>query len=378
MMQRTRDIAGLERVALFLPSLGGGGAERNALVLSRSFLECGLELDLVVAEGRGSLLEEVDPRVRLFDLHSPRVFRALPGLVRYLRRERPDVLLSSIEHANLVAIAARFLSRAPTLLAVSTHGSILAYAGTSRRRLDRWMPRLVGRFYRYADVVVAVSQALAAELHALSPRSRVRVIPNPVSLASAGGDVAPEWVGDGSVPVVVGIGRLEREKGFDVLVRAFAVAARERDLRLLILGEGSRREELEGMVRELGLEGRVVLPGFIENPRPAIAAADLLVSPSRFEGFGNVIVEALACGTPVVATDSGGPAEILDQGRHGRLVASEDAEALARAILAALDDEIDPATLRARAEDFEAGKIAESYLACFREARTDRSGLPAE
>jgi glycosyltransferase involved in cell wall biosynthesis len=241
----------------------------------------------------------------------------------------------------------------------------------------RLLLRLAWRAYRHAAAVVAVSRGVADHLTSRVglAADRVVVIHNPIVFPGlterAAVPLAEPWYGAGAPPVILGIGRLEPQKDFATLIRAVALLRRERPVRLRILGEGPLRADLEAQVRAAGLEDAVQLPGFCANPFAEMRQAAVVVLSSIFEGFGNVLVEAMACGTAVVSTDCpSGPAEILEGGRLGPLVPVGDAEALAAAIGATLDCPPDPAALRARAEDFAVDQVVERYLAVLVPDRT--------
>ncbi len=333
------------RVALFLPSLAGGGAEKVSLPLAQGFAQRGAQVDLVLARAEGPHLRSVPPGVHVVDLQARRVAMALPGLVAYLRRHRPAVLLSALSHANVAAILAKRIARVDTRVVVSERAVIKLGHQAAASWRARLTPFLLPWTYPYADGVVAVSRGLAEELVGDFgiPREKVRVIYNPVVhegvFRGAGEPLEHPWFRPGEPPVFLAVGRLAKEKNFPALIRAFARVQREVESRLLILGEGPERPHLEGLVRELGLDDRVSLPGFFLNPYPYMARAAALVLSSLYESFSNVLIEALALGTPVVATDCPhGPAEILEGGRWGRLVAVGDEAALAEAMRDAVEN----------------------------------------
>jgi glycosyltransferase involved in cell wall biosynthesis len=242
---------------------------------------------------------------------------------------------------------------------------------------QRALPRLMRRTYAMADAIVAVSKTVADDLGSVAgiPRHSITTIYNPVvtpNLPSrASESMDHPWFAPGAPPVVLSVGRLAPVKDFPVLLRAFARVRAVRDAKLIILGEGKdapetsrRRAELMALATELGVAADVQLPGFAQNPLAYMARAAVFVLSSTWEGFGNVLVEALACGCPVVSTDCpSGPAEILDRGRYGRLVPVCDDVAMAEAILATLDAPPDPEVLRARGALFSADRAVESYLA---------------
>lgn len=359
---------GKEKVALFLPSLRGGGAERVMVNLARGFSEKGLEVDLVLAKAEGPYLSEVPAGVRVIDLHSSRVLASLPGLVRYLRRERPQAILSTLDHANIVALWARKLARVPNRLVVRVATNLSQSASNTSSARGRLMPRLIHKFYPWADAVVAISQGVADDLvkTARLSRERIQVIYNPVVtpeiLEKAEEPLNHPWFAPGEPPVILSVGRLTKQKDYPTLIRAFALVRQERPARLVILGEGEERPKLEALIQELGLEEDVSLPGFVDNPYAYMARSAVFVLSSAWEGFGNVLVEAMAVGTPVVSTDCpSGPAEILEGGKWGKLVPVGDVEKIAKAIIDTLEDLYRPDVAK-RAQDFGIEKPVQNYL----------------
>ncbi|KAF0109281.1 MAG: group 1 glycosyl transferase [Anaerolineaceae bacterium] len=357
------------KIALFIPSLMPGGVQRVMLNLSRGLAERGCQVDIVLAQAAGPFLERVPAGVRVVDLRAGRVLASLPALVRYLRSERPSSMLSAQPHCNLVAIWARTLARPGMRLVVSEHGYTTSALQNSRRLADRFLPFLMRRFYRRADAVAAVSRGTAEDLAARSglPLERIAVVHNPV--------VAPEieelarlplahpWFAAGAPPVLLAAGRMHPAKDYPTLLRAFADLRSRRAARLVILGDGKQRPELEALAASLGIAADVDMPGFADNPFAFMARCAALVLSSRWEGFGNVLVEAMACGAQVVSTDCpGGPAEILENGKYGRLAPVGDAPALAAAIESALDDPLPPEQIRTRARAFSIEAATEKYL----------------
>jgi glycosyltransferase involved in cell wall biosynthesis len=336
-----------KHIALFLPSLRGGGAEKVMVNLALGFVEQGLKVDLVLAKAEGPYLSRVPEEVRVVDLGARRVLYSLPGLVRYLRRERPQAMLSALNYANIVAIWAKLLARVQTHLVVSEHNTLSCSTQNASSVRVKLLPLLIKIFYPYADAVVAVSHGVAEDLITMTglPMEKVKVIYNPVItpelFAKAEEPLDHPWFRPGEPPVVLGVGRLTQQKDFPTLIRAFALVRKERPARLMILGEGEERPKLEALVRELRLEEDVALPGFVDNPYKYMKRAAVFVLSSRWEGFGIVLVEAMALGTPVVATDCpSGPAEILENGKWGHLVPVGEPLHLARAILKILQDDV--------------------------------------
>ena len=333
----------MSTLAIFLPSLAGGGAERAMLNLARGFRDLGHAVELVVASATGPYRDDLPAGVRLIDLGSPRVIRALPGLARYLRRRRPDRLYAAMEHANLVALWARTLARVPTRIIVSVRDSGTGPVGRRDLRQRLCLP-LARRFYPGADAVVAVSDGTAdiaaAELGLA--RSRIAAVPNPVITpdlaARAAEPPCHPWLTDAGSPVILAAGRLTPQKDFPTLLRAFAILRARRAARLLILGEGPDRAALESLAASLGVAADTALPGFAANPFACMARAAAFALSSLYEGSPNVLVQALACGAPVVSTDCpSGPAEILHGVAQGQLVPVGDHAAMGAALEAALD-----------------------------------------
>ncbi|MGI9952916.1 glycosyltransferase [Moorellaceae bacterium AZ2] len=356
------------RLTLFLPSLRGGGAERVMVNLARGFVEQGLDVDLVLAKAEGPYLSQVPPKVRVIDLGAPRVLASLPGLVRYLRRERPQALLSAMDHANVVALWARRTARVPTRVVVSVHNTVSRASANAPSLRARFTPLWVRLFYPWAEAVVAVSKGVAEDLIRFTglPREKVRVIYNPVVtpelFAKTEEPLDHPWFAPGEPPVVLSVGRLTPPKDYPTLIRAFALVRKERPARLMILGEGEERSKLEALVRELGLEADVALPGFVDNPYKYMKRAAVFVLSSAWEGFGNVLVEAMAVGMPVVSTDCpSGPAEILEGGKWGDLVPVGNVELLAKAVVHTLENNSFRTKGIQRIKDFELRLIVRSY-----------------
>ena len=329
-------------IAIFIPSLHGGGAERVMVTLANGFAARGHRVDLVLTHAEGPYLGEVAKNVRIINLGRKRVLTSLLPLARYMHRERPDAMLSALNHANVIAIVARKLSKVTMRLVVSERNSLTCRPAS---KADWIVRTIMKRLYPHADTVVAVSQAMATELvtELGLPATKVAAIPNPIDIAAlqvlAQERTNHPWFGAGQPPVILSVGRLETQKDYPTLLAAFAKLRSTSEARLIILGEGSKREELEQRVAQLGLIGAVDLVGFKENPFAWMAACDLFVLSSRFEGFPNVLVQAMACGAKVVSTDCPtGPHEILEGGRWGRLVPVGDADALGKAMLEAIKD----------------------------------------
>lgn len=360
-------------VALMVYSMRSGGVERMRIHLAEALLRRGLATSIVVARSDGHWGRH-RPQVPAgatfvdFEAHSWKAWR--DSFTAYLASDKPRVVLAAMETAGVIALWARHRTRAASRIVVSSHVEVSRHTKQDWRYPKRLiLTHLMRRLYPLADGVVAVSQGVADDLarFARLPRERISVINNPVvtdDLLEAKRDSAGHpWLADDSVPVIVAVGRLTEQKDFGTLLRAFAIVRERRTARLMILGEGEDKASLQALAHDLALEEHVEMPGFVADPLVHVAKASAFVLSSAWEGFGNVLVEALACGCPVVSTDCpSGPREILKDGKYGRLVPVGNCEAMAQAILTTLDNPPDKPMLRARAGDFHVDKITDRYL----------------
>lgn len=386
------------KIAIFIRSMqGSGGAERAMLNLAHGLSDQGHRVDMVMARRTGHFLDEIHSVIRVVDLkvHSAReslislpclgrdawfwarmalaskphfVLGALPKLVRYLRRENPDVLISAMDYPNAVAIAAKALAGNNIPVIATVHSTLSGEVAHTKRRRIKAQLKVARRFYPRADALVAVSRGVADDLAQILGRpNKIETIYNPVvspDLATkAAQPLNHPWFSGNGPPVILAVGGLKPAKDFATLFKAFAIARRERPFRLLVLGEGKLRQDLTLLASQLGIAGDLQLPGFTENPFRYMAKASVFVLSSAWEGLPTVLIEALACGCPVVSTDCpSGPAEILEDGKYGTLVPVGDAEALAAAILNTLAGGQDKQKLVKRGEDFAVKHATRGYL----------------
>ena len=382
------------RLALFIRSLaGGGGAERVMVTLAGGLARRGYPVDLVLGRREGNFLDDVAPEVRLVDLgggswartlalaardlrdavrllpwRPPWIVGCAPALLEYLREARPAALVSALNYTNLTALWAHRLAGVDTRLVVTEHNTLSRRAALGPHRL-RSLPRKVRHFYPRASALGAVSDGVAEDLAEVMsvPRARIHTVYNPVVTPELAREAAAPldhpWFAPGQPPVLLAVGKLREQKDLATLLDTFAGLRRRRELRLLVLGEGPLRPELEAQVRALGLEDDVSLPGFVKNPFAFMARSAAFVLSSRWEGLPTALIEAMACGCAVVATDCpSGPAEILDKGAFGPLAPVGDARRLAAAIESVLEAPPPRERLVERARFFSVDARVERYL----------------
>lgn len=391
------------RIAVLLSCLGGGGVQRSIFTLVDAFVKRGHKVDLVVCHPAGHFEENIPPGVRLIGLKeapalegrwsalradpggfwrmllpvllprsASRKLRYIPDLARYLRQERATALLTLGTYLTLVALWARRLVGAHTVVVASQRANLSQehfYGRKKRKWRYRYLLPVLQRTYPWVADFICVSNGVADNLSSLTgiPRERMTTIYNPVltpdifDLAKA--PLNHPWFYPEEPPVVLGVGRLVDQKDFATLLRAFARVRAQREVRLVILGEGKRRTALEKLAHELEISAYVDLPGFAANPFSYMARAGVFVLSSAYEGLPGALIQAMACGCPVVSTDCpDGPKEILNCEAYGPLVPVGDDRALAKAILTTLETPPEPAVLRARAEEFSVDKAADLYL----------------
>ncbi len=357
-------------LAILVSFSGAGGVERMVLNLVNAIAERGVRVDLLLIKTDSRHLQAIHPSVNRIDLGSGHTLTSLPALTCYLKRVRPPCLLAAKDRAGRIAVIARALAGAGETRLGLRLGTNLTAAFAHKSPWRMWLRRLPIRLlYPKIDAIVAVSEGVRQDTLALSGVSpeRVRVVRNPVitSTLLAAADAPPPhpWLADRESPVILGAGRLTLQKDFPLLIRAFAQLRRTRPCRLIILGQGRQREELEALARELGVAEDLALPGFTPNPYPYMRHADLFVLSSRWEGSPNVLTEAMALGTPVVATDCpSGPSELLDSGRIAPLVPVGDWRALADAMARVLERPPAAEILQQAVREYNAGTSATRYL----------------
>jgi glycosyltransferase involved in cell wall biosynthesis len=398
----------MSHVALLFGSFKAGGVARVMIRAASGLMERGHRVDLVVGRRAGDLLAEAPRGAGLTELRQSSLLRArtdalwadpallpaflrlavgraqpsgklrsLPSLVRYLRASRPDAIIAATAPYNMIAVWANRLAGGSARIVATEHNQLSAETIGDRSWRYDLPPGLMRRVYLQAEAIVSVSDGVKEELvrHVELPPERITTVYNPIVddslLSRAAEPLDHPWLAPGQPPVIIGVGGLKPQKGFPVLIDAFARLRAARPARLMILGDAgpsesdrAYRAELHALPRSLGIADDVAFPGFVGNPFPYMRRAALFVLSSAWEGLPTVLVEALACGTPAVSTDCpSGPAEILAGGRYGRLVPVGDAAALAGAIAATLDAPLPRDTLQARGAEYSVARSIDGYLA---------------
>jgi len=357
------------KIAIFVPYLQGGGVGKMMSRVALHLREHGYDVDLVVGSLRKQEVFPDPNKARIIDLRAERFIPMFLRFFHYRVTQKPELIFTATSLPNMVAVLTTilgFFPRSSTIISErEVRGPVMGWNASLRSRIFRELSRFC---YRRANKIIAVSHGVRDMLisRAGLRGDQIRVVYNPVvddSIVTKSTEPVNEpWLADKSVPVVLAVGRLSREKGFDTLIEAMCILNTRRECRLVILGEGKLREELAALVSAKGMDALVRFLGFRENPYAYMSKANVFVLPSVHEGFGNVLVEALACGAPVVSTDCpSGPSEILEEGKYGPLVPVGDANAMAAAIEKQLTTPKPAELLRQRAQKFSAEAAFEAY-----------------
>jgi glycosyltransferase involved in cell wall biosynthesis len=403
----TRDRRPSARVAILFHGLSGGGMESSMLRLAHGFASRGYEVEIVIGRREGEFADRIPEGIASVEFgHKQRhekkrwlmpayLLRAslrswpfvfsrnvrpfgrlteLPRIVSYLQAQRPDALLAAEPRCNLLAALARRIAGVNTRIVISERVQPSVHAADQGPWSHRHLRPLLRSAYLSADAIVAVSDGVADDLAAVAgiPRDRIVTVYNPVVgadiLAEAEQPLDHPWFANDAPPVVLAAGRIAPQKDYHTLIKAFARVRREREARLVILGAqglgcADYVAAIKALIGEFGLADAVAFPGFVANPFAYMARASVFVLSSRYEGLPGVLIQALACGCPVVSTDCpSGPREVLADGQYGPLVPVGDDAALAAAILAALDNPLPKDVLRGRGAMFSVDAAVDGYL----------------
>lgn len=358
-----------KRIGIVMSSLSGGGAEKMVLNLSQRFSTKGYVIKLYLANKSGDYIDRIPPEIEIFDMGAQRQIGSLFPLIRYLSSDPPDVLLSTGTGMNVISCLAKQISRSDTKLVIRVQNTMSKSIYEGSRPEHRLLPFLVKTLFPTADEIIAISEGVASDLSSITrvDEKDISIIYNPVInnslLDLAKENPSHKWFKQNDVPIILGVGRLVPQKDFSTLIRAFKRVRENREAKLIILGKGKEKDRLQRLATQLNLTPYISFPGFVENPYAYMSSSDLFVQSPAWEGFGNVLVEAMACGTPVVSTDCPhGPAEILEHGRFGLLVPVGDSKALANAISFTLGSPMPATALQKRAMNFTVERIADEYI----------------
>jgi glycosyltransferase involved in cell wall biosynthesis len=358
-----------KNITFCIPSLNGGGAEKVTMLLANELCARGWIVTFLMSRLEGPFLNRLNKNIRLVPLGNKNISKNVFAIAKYLRNEKPTIFYSSMTYVNVIAGLATILAKYRGKIIFSEHSNLSTRNKNNPSYLSQIITFLAKIVYKRADVVVCVSEGVKEDLNKVIPDlKRLKVIYNPVeNFCSKKREVDDKFK-------IISMGRMDKEKNFSLLIQAFSIVVNKlsglgKNLELCILGEGYERENLKSLINKLHLDNKVVLPGFVNNPSEYLNSSDLFVLSSNREGFGNVIVEALSCGLPIISTDClSGPSEILLEGKLGKLVPVNDVECMADAIIETISSRIEISTKHERmlrARDFSVEKIVTEYELLF-------------
>lgn len=340
------EIKFMHKIALYIPSMSGGGAEKVFMILANYFISQGYHVDLLLTKKRGVYLKDLDNRINIIQLSSKRSAFDLPYLLNYLNSYQPKVLLSALTHSNIIAIASSLLTRSKVEVFVSEHSNFTNNTKSMKFYKLYIMKLFIKYFYKYAKGIICVSDGVKKDFHNLFPFTSDKTITiyNPFETlkikTNSLQSVDHPWLSNcRKFKTIISSGRLHDAKDYYTLLKSISLLRKNCDVRLIILGEGDLRGGLSEFININKLNDIVDLFGFVDNPFSYIAKSDVFVLSSKYEGLPNVLIESMICGVPLVSTDcESGPAEILEEGKWGKLVPVGDADALAKAIYEILNE----------------------------------------
>ena len=363
----------MKKICFYCSSFQNGGVEKVTIQLCNELAAKGFEVDLVIGKkNQSNMLDHLDAKVKLISLGTSNKILSILMMALYLKRKRPDIVIADRYHSFVYTASAKRIFNCKFEIVMTIHSQMSLSFGFEFNRTKK-QEKKYSEFMtlnKYCAKVIAVSNGTAEDFLSVFPQfaNKMSVIYNPVAVDEIQ-SLAKEWQDNLSLlsdkkHVIMSVGRLEAEKGYATLLRAFSEIENCHDSLLVICGEGRERQNLEKLAQQLGIQGNVYLPGFVANPYSYLAHADLFVLSSSSEAFGVVLVEALAVGIPVVSTDcpSYGPREILANGEIGKLVPVDDVSALARAISESLKAHPDKEVLIDRAMHFSLQKAIDQYI----------------
>lgn len=359
----------MEKIAIFIPSLRGGGAERVMLNLASGLVSKNYSIDLVVVKLEGQYINQIPQNIKVINLNSKRAITSIIPLIKYIKKNEPNVIVSAMGHINIVAIIAKLFMSNKIKVIITEHTTLSLAKKESKNLKEKITIKILKYIYQYSDAIVAVSKDVAKDMSSILniPLEKINVIYNPIIsddlIKKSMENINESWFYPGEPPVVISVGRLTEAKDFDTLIYAFKKIYEKMKVRLVILGEGEKRSYLEKLIHDMGLDNDVKILGFVENPYSYMKRASVFVLSSKREGLPTVLVEALACGTPVISTDCySGPREILQNGKLGKLVPVGDVDALANEIIKLLENKVENRMVLNELKDFTFESSVQKYI----------------
>lgn len=355
------------KICFYPGALNLGGVGRLTINLASEMIRQGYQVDLFLTMYKGDYLKDIPKEVKVIKGKGG-ALKSIFAFAKYIRENEPDAIISSRDYLNLLNIVVTKLVRKKTQVIVSVH---VDYSGMPIQKQSfrlKILTYALKKLYPKADSIVAVSSGVAKDFSQRYnyPLDKIEVIYNPTYLEesySSNRELEFEAFYQTELPVVIGVGRLNDQKNFSLLIEAFEEVNKQIESKLIILGEGANRPELEKMIEDKRLKDRVLLPGFVPNPIDYIKRSNVFVMSSSWEGFGNVIVEAMGTGISVVSTDCpSGPAEILNNSKYGTLVSMNNKEEMSKAIIELIKKPLNSEWIISRAKDFSVATIANQYL----------------
>lgn len=365
------------KISFFLQDLSGGGAEKMMVQLANRFNQLGVEVEMVLVRSEGPYFDLLDNGIKIINFNKSRTYKSFLSYFRYLKKNEPDGVLTTLPHLNVLSIIVNIIALNKTKIVVREASPLFNYT-KSNYLLIKLSAYSTCIFYHFAYKCVAISDGLKKEIknRIKFNTEKVNRIYNPVLTNALIHKINSfiksniefkitkfDFKKSDKINYIMAAGRLEDVKDFKTLINAFSRIREDINSKLIIAGVGSQLNNLKSLVSSKGLNNDVIFLGFVDNLTDYLLQSDLFILSSKYEGFGNVLVEALACNLPIVSTDCPyGPSEILEDGKYGALVPVGDYEAMARESINILIGEKKFTGLKERAMDFHVDKIADEYL----------------
>lgn len=328
-------------IAFILPSFDGGGAERVIVNLANGFTNSGLFVSIIVLNSHGSYINEANNKVKIINLNKKRTLYSYFSLLKFVRDSKPNVLFSTMPHINILALFIKIVYKKYTV--VIRESNTTSEQSKSKTSVKWHIIKLLRRvLYNKADLIVCPSAGVAEDLlhheKLFLKHIQLVVIPNPCNynslLIRSTEPIKDEFMlRNNNTKFIIGIGALSKQKDFSTLIKAFSIIDKRIDCKLIILGDGSERDNLESLVSSLGIQEKVYMPGFVDNPFNYLISSDVFVLSSIYEGLPNALIQALLLDVPCISTNcKSGPNEILANGDYGQLVKIGDPISMSKAI----------------------------------------------